>query len=125
MSTLELRLQEAITDAFIAADPVLLDIYRPQRVGDGAGGRVDGPAARVASGAFRIIPQSRNSTETVATTAAGSHETPRYVIMCNNDFAFERGDYFTWRGFEYTVSAVHEFPAYESKADIVRGKKVA
>jgi len=124
-TTLEQRLQEEITDAFVAADPVELQIYRPRRVSDGAGGRVDAGEELAADRVCRLIPQSRNSTDQLATTAAGTHETPRYVVMTNNDFAFLKGDHFAWRGYDYEVSSVHEFPAYESKADVVRGKKLS
>jgi hypothetical protein len=117
--------QDRITAAFIDLDPVELDIWRPgEDITDGAGGHTEGPATIVASKTFKLIQQSRSNRSQTSQTFTGTVETPDYVIVSTTDFRFARGDFFTWNGFEYKIGSVHELPAYESKADVYRGKAV-
>lgn len=126
MASAELAVHEQITRAFIEADPTALDINRPTpRTSDGAGGKVPGPVTVVAVGRiFRLLPQSRNSSEVTSQSAAGQLDHPRFVILSTNDFRFEKHDWFEWKGFEWKVSSVHMVPEYESKADVVRGRRL-
>jgi hypothetical protein len=126
ISTAERAVQEQATRDFIAADPEQLEIWRTSpTVSDGAGGKVEGTAFVVAPDQVcRLLPQSRNSTQVTSQTAAGNLDSPRFVVMTTSEFAFEHGDFFIWKGFEWLVDSVHEVPEYESKADVHRGRKV-
>jgi len=126
MNTVELAIHEAITDEFVAADVVLLDIWRvTPKISDGAGGKLNGPDMLVASERpCRMLPQSRNSSEVTTQTAAGTMDNPRYVILTLSDFRFVLGDHFIWNGYRWEVSSVHDMPRYESKADVIRKERL-
>jgi hypothetical protein len=127
MTTAEFELQVLNTEAFITADPQLLDVYRPGTpVSDGAGGRIKGEPERVASGTFRCIRQAAQVSQGDATTTTNGTLPPkRLVIVGHPDIDLHRGDYFNWRGWRWEVTHVHEQPDYETKADCVRKGEVA
>ena len=119
MNPVELEIQIAATEAFIAQDPQDLDIWRQdESVSDGAGGQVKIEPFLVASGFFRLIPQQDKVP--IVQTFNGTKEDPKLVIMGLPGIDFRRGDYFNWRGYRWEVVAGHALPDYESKADVVR-----
>jgi hypothetical protein len=119
MNPVEYEIQVLATEAFIAQDPQLLDVWRQdESVSDGAGGRVKTEPFRVASGTFRLIPQ-QDKVPTVQ-TFNGTNADPKLVIMGLPGIDFQRGDYFTWRGYRWEIVAGHDLPNYESKADVIR-----
>lgn len=106
------------TQRFINADPEQIQIIpEGEKVSDGAGGYTDTPGQPALPITVRLIPQSDKVA--IAAASEGSYEKTEYVLMAMPDTPFKKDDLFDWRGDRWRISAVHDMPEYEKKADVV------
>lgn len=112
----ELAIQRKQTSAFIDADPIMVTLVRRERVSDGAGGKVPGPAVPQFPQRLRLLPQEDGAT--ARTTAEGETATPEYMLLCPSDANVQRFDEFTIGGRRYQVVYIDD-RQYEVKAEAI------
>lgn len=114
--TAERDAQRRLTRAFIAADPVDVELTRRVRSDDGAGGVEVGAGVLLGPQRFRLIPQEDGAT--ARTTAEGETATPEYILMGDVDVDVERWDEFELDGRRYQVLYIDN-RQYEIKAEVI------
>jgi hypothetical protein len=112
----ELAVQRRISRAFIAADSVEVELTRPTRTPDGAGGFETGPDTLLGPQRFRLLPQEDGAT--ARSTAEGETATPEYILMGDSDVDVARWDKFTLGGRRYQVLYIDN-RQYEIKAEVI------
>lgn len=113
----ELKAQQRITSAFIAADPRSVTLLRSERTPDGAGGFEVGDPVEVPAQILRLIPQEDGAT--ARTTADGEAATPEYMLMCPTGADVQRFDEFELDGIRYQTVYIDN-RQYEIKAEVIR-----
>jgi hypothetical protein len=113
----ELKAQQRISLAFIAADARDVILLRRTRTDDGAGGIVVGEPVPVPAQRLRLLPQEDGATE--RTTAEGESATPQYMLMGPADADMERYDEFELDGIRYEVVYIDD-RKYELKGEVIR-----
>jgi len=119
MKAKELAFALKSTAAFIDADAEDITITPAETAqSDGAGGRT-----RVQGEPFqatvRLIPTSDKVP--VTTTWEGSRENVEYTLMALPEMRLllTKGSTFQWRGQTWLITAIHDKPDYECKADVI------
>lgn len=112
----ELKAQQKITRAFIAADARSVTLLRSERTPDGAGGHLTGDPQEVPAQTLRLLPQEDGAT--ARTTADGEAATPEYMLLCPTGANVKRFDEFTLDGRRYQVVYIDD-RQYEVKAEVI------
>lgn len=112
----ELKAQQKISAAFIAADSVIIILERWTRVPDGAGGFISSPVSQIPQ-RFRLIPQEDGAT--ARTTAEGETATPEFMLMGAWDCNMQRFDEFELNGIRYQIAYIDD-RQYEIKGEVIR-----
>jgi hypothetical protein len=117
MNAAELAMQEAITASFILADPEEIQLYRSDKVTDGAGGFIQSTSqSPMSPQTVRMIPRTDAVEE--MKTVDGHRPIPPYTLLAGLDVDVERYDIFAWRGTWWEITEIHDKPDYEIKADV-------
>lgn len=112
----ELAIQRKQTCAFIAADPILVELRRATRTPDGAGGFQVGEPVSLSPQVFRMLPQEDGAT--ARTTAEGETATPEYMLMGDSDVNVERFDEFQIGLRRFQIVYIDN-RQYEIKAEVI------
>jgi hypothetical protein len=117
-SAAELAIMVKQTAAFIAADAETIIVTPTTRASDGAGGHTK-TAGTPYSEVVRLIPQSDKVP--LLTVTEGTREKVEYILLALPEQAprLKAGHVFSWRSQDWKISAVHDKPDYEHKADVV------
>lgn len=123
MDASELSVHRANTSAFIAADPVTLQLVRYTKTRTASGGSSRSLAApQPEEQVFRLIPRS-DATETVM-TSDGTMAPVTFVLLGQWNSDMEQWDTFTLDNNEFEiagpVSPMHTASVYERKGAVVR-----
>lgn len=107
------------TAEFIASDPDVVTMERPQRVPDGAGGWVSsGEPVPLGSQIVKMQPLSlRGSPQ--RTSEAGQVYTPTHVLLGMPDLDAMAGDRFVWNGAYWSVVFVDKALSYRIMAEVI------
>jgi hypothetical protein len=111
----EVKIQRRITEAFVAADYVVLDLVRTPRVSNGAGGRAKGTPEPLRPQRFRLVPSGDGAPE--RTTGDGLAVTPAYMLIGEYNADVQRFDEFVKDGRRYQIVFVNENRQYEVKGE--------
>lgn len=115
----ELELQITMTEAFILADAVELQLLRREKQPDGSGGYTfTDPVPLDNVQTFRLIPQSDKVPE--ISTSDGRRANPEFVLLAMPDADLQRYDLFDWAGDRWEIAQIHLKPDYERKGDVVQ-----
>lgn len=114
--TAERDIQRRLTEEFIAADIVILELSRPLKVTNGAGGFRKNGVQTVTSQRFRFIPSQDGATERLM--ADGRKVTPGYILMGEHSADMERFDEFELDGRRYQIVFINEKRDYETKGEV-------
>lgn len=112
----ELKVQQRITKAFIAADARSVTLLRSVRTSDGAGGYATSDPEEVPPQVLRLLPQEDGAT--ARTTADGEAATPQYVLTGQTGADIQRFDEFVLDGRRYQVVYIDD-RQYEVKAEVI------
>jgi hypothetical protein len=113
IAAVELSIQRQLTIVFIEADPLELQLRRPVRTADGAGGYVDAMVNVGSLQRLRLIRQQDQSDEQL--TADGRMIAPTYVLMGSYLADIQRWDEFELNGERYQILSVAQNRQYEVK----------
>lgn len=113
----ELKAQRRNSLEFIRADGQMIDLLRPERTDDGAGGFITGEPIPVGAQLLRLLPQEDGAT--ARTTAEGETATPQYILMGPWDADMKRFDEFQIGTTRYQVVYIDD-RKYELKGEVVR-----
>lgn len=117
INSMELKVQRGISQAFIEADPVEIQLTRPTVSPDGAGGQVRTATANVGGlQRMRLIPLGDGAAQRL--TADGKEVTPTYMLMGLYSAAMQRGDQFTMDGRRYEIVFINQNTQYEIKGEV-------
>lgn len=114
--TAERDIQRRLTDEFIAADVVVLQLSRTTRIPNGAGGFKKTGVQDVTPQRFRLIPSQDGATE--RTTVDGRAVTPSYMLMGEYSADLERFDEFELDGRRFQVVFINGKRDYETKGEV-------
>jgi hypothetical protein len=115
----ELALQITMTEAFILADAVEIQLLRREKVSDGAGGfTLSDPQELPGVQTFRLIPQSDKVPE--VSTSDGRRANVEYILLALPDADLQRYDLFDWEDIRWEIAQIHMKPDYERKGDVVQ-----
>lgn len=113
-----LRLLIEQTDQFIAENPSVIDVVRPTRTEDGAGGTIATPTALPAQ-TVRLVPLAP-STSVERRTVDGEVVTTVYSVVANPEVDLREGDYFPINGARHEVVLAIDIGGYELRAEVAR-----
>lgn len=116
ISPVELSVQRTLTAAFIEADPLEIQLNRPTRTPDGAGGHVDTLTPVGGLQRLRLIPLGDGAAE--RTTADGVAVSPSYMLMGTHLANIRRWDEFSVDGRRYQIVFVNQNQQYEVKGEV-------
>lgn len=116
ISSLELSIQRQLSNAFIEADPLEIQLSRPTRTPDGAGGYVDSLVPIGGLQRLRLIPLGDGADE--RTTADGVAVAPTYMLMGTYLANIQRWDEFSVDGRRYQVVFINQNRQYEVKGEV-------
>lgn len=111
----EAKIQRRLTEEFIAADIVTIELSRRPRTPNGAGGVKTGSPVSVAAQKFRLIPSGDGAAERM--TADGRAVTPSYMLMGEYNANMQRFDEFELDGRRYQIVFINANRAYETKGE--------
>ena len=112
----ELRAQQRITDAFVRADEISVELIRPFSMPDGAGGFVRGATETLSPQPFRLLPQEDGAT--ARTTADGESATPEYMLLGRTGVDMARFDEFVIGERRYQIVYIDN-RQYEVKGEVI------
>lgn len=113
----ELAVQRQLTTVFIEADPIEIQLLRPVRTSDGAGGYVDSSLAPVGGlQRLRLIPLGDGAEERL--TADGRQVAPSYMLLGTHLADMQRWDEFAVDGRRYQIVFINQNQQYEIKGEV-------
>jgi hypothetical protein len=116
ITPVELSVQRKLTAAFVEADPLEIQLNRPIRTPDGAGGYKDSVAPVGGLQRLRLIPLGDGAAE--RTTADGKSVAPSYMLMGTYLADIQRWDEFTVDGRRYQIVFINQNQQYEVKGEV-------
>jgi hypothetical protein len=116
ISSVELSVQRMLTAAFLEADPLEIQLNRPTRTPDGAGGYVDALVPVGGLQRLRLIPLGDGADQ--RTTADGVAVTPTYMLMGTHLANMRRWDEFSVDGRRYQIVFINQNTQYEVKGEV-------
>jgi hypothetical protein len=115
--TPEVKIQRRLTIDFIEADPLELQLMRPVRTEDGAGGYETGDPVPVGGlQRLRLIPLGDGAQERLM--ADGRQVSPSYMLMGPYNANMQRWDTFELRGDRYQIIFINQNTQYEVKGEV-------
>jgi len=122
LSTMELRYQREMTNAFIAANPTVLELIPRIRVTDGRGTRWADDAPRFAQ-QLRIIDQSSSRTPQPGLIQAsdGKERLAEFMLLGRHDAVMALWDHWTdAAGQAWELAQIFPWNQYEVRAQVIR-----
>ena len=116
MITPEVRAQRRLTDTFIEADPLEIQLMRSTRTPNGSGGyKTSAPVAVGGLQRLRLIPLQDGTTERY--DANGKQVFPQYMLMGPYNADMQRWDTFELAGARYQIVFIVS-KNYEVKGEV-------
>lgn len=117
----ELASQRKNTLAFIAANPIVIQLIPRTRHTDGGGSRFVNGTPR-APQTFRLVDQStaRVPTGIIVRTSDGQERVADFMLLGAHDATVELWDYWEDSGLTYEVARLFPDNGYETRAAVVR-----
>lgn len=117
ISPVELSVQRQLTQAFIEADAVEIQLMRAARTANGAGGyRTGDPQPVGGLQRLRLIPSGDGAQERLDLN--GKQVTPAYRLMGTYLADMQRWDTFTLNGTRYQIVFINQNTQYEIKGEV-------
>ena len=110
----ETGLQQKLTTAFIAADPLVVTLTPRSRTRTDAGGWVWANGTPRTAQSFKVVPMSDDVRPIV--TLDGVERRSEFMLLCEHDAVIATGDTFTYDSRQWEVIGLMAPLAYEKRA---------
>ena len=114
----ETRMHRRLLAAFLDADPVAIELQRPNLVHTAGGGLVKGESVTLPAQQFRLVPFKKRLTQQTRDTPDGNIINLPYVLLGEHDADVQPGDYFEYENQMYDVISIEPNTAYRVAANV-------